>query len=63
MTEEMIVEKWHRVAGVYRHNQDVIQWLESDAMQGRWCMPGSGVAHGLYFELEEDRMLFSMLWT
>lgn len=63
MVEDMVTETWHRVAGVYRYNHDAIQWLESDAMQGRWCMPASGSRHGLYFELEEDRMLFSMLWS
>lgn len=63
VTEELVAEKWHRIEGVYRYNHEAILWLESDAMKGRWCMPVAPVAHGLYFELEEDRVRFWMLWA
>ncbi len=57
----MITETWHRLEGNFAHDRDVISWLESDAMKGRWCIPSNGVKHGLYFEFEEDRMHFWML--
>ena len=62
MAEEIVAETWHRVPGVYRFNPDAIRWLESDAMKGRWCMPLAGVLPGLYFEFEEDKMQFWMIW-
>lgn len=64
MTEELIVETWYHVTGLYFNNGPVREWLESDAMRGRWCMPASGVLSrgGIYFELEEDATLFKMVW-
>lgn len=66
MTEEMVAETWHHVAGNHRHDRDAWAWLESDVMKGRWCIPASSVAvgkGGIFFELEEDALMFKLRWS
>jgi len=65
MTEEYIVENWYhqplpeylRYPGTKRN-----EFLESDEMQGRWCMPLScvGSKGGIYFEFADDRLLYML---
>jgi hypothetical protein len=62
-TEELIAETWHHLPGFYTYNREALNWLESDAMVSRWCMPASAVGKsGLYFESEEDKMQFWIIW-
>ena len=59
MVEETLLETWHHLDGFHSYAGDRLAWLESDEMQGRWCMTTTVPFNGrLLFENAEDRMAF-----
>lgn len=63
-TEEIIVETWHvyKNIGFYDLKIDKITWLNENC-QDRWCYPSGGVkSKGLYFENNDDAVLFELTW-
>lgn len=63
-TEEIIIETWYVFTGLgyYELKFDKINWLNENC-QGRWRYPASGVNRkGLYFENQEDIVLFELRW-
>ena len=63
-TEEIIAETWHTHPELYlyRINRDAHIWLESEEMQGRWCVSTIGHGRGVWFELLEDLVMYKMKW-
>ena len=64
-TEEMVVETWHPVLVTsIRWNFDAQRWLQETPMQGSYCMPAGGVGGraSVYFECQEDAVMFQMVW-
>ena len=67
-TEDKIVNSWHCYSLMVKGRPSIYgepyKWLlETDEMHCRWCLPASGVnGKGIYFEYQEDLVLFQMKW-
>lgn len=64
-TEEMVVETWHPAPiKNLTWNPDAHRWLRETPMQGMYCIPAGGVGAtaSIYFEYQEDAVLFQMVW-
>lgn len=66
-TEEMVVKTWHPVKNTrvpIHYDGPVLAWLKDSTMQGRYCLPAGGVGAmaRIYFECQEDAVLFELTW-
>lgn len=63
LSEEMISENWYRYTnnnnGYYMLMSYTHNWLDNNC-QNKWYWPLTG--QGLYFENNEDKVLFQLTW-
>ena len=60
----LVKENWFNYKNKHLFNmkRDTISWLLSDEMSGKWCTLDNYYPSGIWFENENDFVIFKLRW-
>jgi len=62
--ETLVKENWFNCKNkhLFGMKRDELSWLLGGDMSGKWCTINNSYSSGIWFESEEDFVLFKLRW-